>query len=530
MKKKVFIALLCLIALEGIAQKISVEDIVVGKHLSTGKIIYGKKYNFGEDFNMLHFDSVNQTFTTHLRNTKKNKGYVKVGKLIQYDFKTHTFRWIKELKLQFSYVFDGCLFLNTHQKGWTRLDFNTGEPMWHTKDKLAFIDTTHKVAITCDIGNDMNFEDRIYTLTGLDLQTGQKKWSFPIRFPFGINFITDNSDLDRTMYLNDSTIIISESGFYAVNLKTGKGWHYKVETGQKQEKIKSTFNGMSTDAIALHFREGIRFCYPKDYDVVTGLCSGILKDSAAERLYFASKKHLACVDFQGQEVWKFPFPENVGSSSTLYFKDSLVYVVNYGSANFNMENINYGQPFVAAFSKTTGEQKFFLSFSKNETIASANFKSNGLTLLFKDKIATFSLQDGHLLEEANRTKKPLSEINYFSSTSLYVPIGDSLYDKVDIMDTTQHVMNGKDNTIIVLDTHFKLLKEIKGLNTYYSELSNCRFITKDKALLMLDKNNHPITRLTAYPQYKSKDLFYCLEFDNTNAMIEVKIEDILNPN
>jgi outer membrane protein assembly factor BamB len=588
MKRNIIIGLLSLIGLQALCQKVTIDDIIVGKNFATGKAIKGKKYTFSQPINMFHIDSNNQTFTIELRKREKNSHNAQTGGLIQYDLLTNTIKSSEKLGNAYTTVLDNCLMSFTNKKikgGYNRVttyyDLKTGKPIWHTEDNLAFIDRSQKIAITCEI-HQQNFKDKPYILTGIDVETGQKKWTMPLNFPFGLDFLLGGGGYPgKAMYLNDSTILIRASGLHAINIKTGASWQYKVETGLKVKKtntITTLPNGMTLrqDAVSYNFKTGFGYLYPDAYDALTGLHSNLVKDNADARLYFASKDDIACLDYQGHNIWSYPFPEKSGSTSTLSIVDSFIYVINYGSASTSGGIINYGQPFIAAFNKKNGqkkfftpmldnemiqylgfknnliyllfngkiaayslengEQKFITTFAKKETFKDAVFKSNGIYILSDNKIAAYALDDGHLYQQRQLTDVKLGQYFGFERQDLdnarCAFMDDSTYQKIDVSDTAHHyIFTDWGHSLAALDTHFKLLEETKNDNNYhYSELNGYRFISTAKKALLLDEKNHATAVLIAYPYYKAKDTLYCLYYGNIreedNIVIAIKVQDI----
>jgi hypothetical protein len=291
------------------------------------------------------------------------------------------------------------------------------------------------------------------------------------------------------------------------------------------KRIELIENGINTGNIPLVFQRGSRYVYPIDYKAVTELHSNFINDTTTKRLYFASKDSLTCLDYQGQEVWTYPFPQDYGSTSKLVLQDNLIYLVNNGSIYFRLSKINYGRAFVIAFNKTDGTKKWMTTFQEKDMIEDIRLKTNGLYLLFKDKISVCSLESGHLFQTERLPWSSLPSFSFFLSYPVEERITENQYKSIDIMDTTKHYINLLGN-LGVLDTRFKLERTIQNQDCYAaSQLSDYRFITNINHVLMFNKKNQLVARLKYIPQYYFMGSFYVQE---ANQIIEIKLKDILD--
>lgn len=472
--------------------KITSNEIPIGKNFLTHQDILAKEIVFPDNIYHTYIDSLSNCITVQLRyKSPEGKIVHNTGKVVVYDLSREKEKWSKKINyLQSNIRQHTDLFIQTTGRNSYSLNAENGEIQWQVKNALIHTDPCQKVGIGYkmkDFGplNDM--------LQGIDLQNGAIRWEKKISQEYGLN---------RVFHLNDSTLIVVASGVHAVNLKNGSGWDFPAQTGEK-------------------------IIFPNNY-LIYDVVSNITGDSA--NFYFASKEKIARLNHNGQVVWSTPLPEKLTSKSHIFKKDSILYMVNYGYAFRFYKTFRYGTPFIAAFNANTGQQIYLNTTNgKREKINGFQIRNDQLYLIFKDKIALYSLPGGSFIKE-NTYKIELDAdlLNYVGS-HVYRKT-DSIYNSLALADSTTHCIYTQNEKVLVINDQLEIMQTIdsKDLYLYSLKEKDCKFLVKGPKTIVIDDHNKEVAEINvAMKTHLIGTKFYGIR---DKSFIELDINDILKKN
>ena len=353
-------------------QEVSVkvdEDVVLGKNLLTDTDITGKTHRFSYQYSSaickLNIDTLHRTFLVHLRNVSYSKKNGQVwdlwGRVVQYNQEFEKIKWEKIINYNTDYVqqFDNLFFYGRNNKSYL-LDSETGKELQKLKHHICFSDVHHDLVLG------YNRRGLTSNLCAINLTTNKQLWVREIENPYG--------GWDDVFYLNDSTIMIVAAGLHTVNLKTGKGFNYKTITGKADQSAAANsaivfMAGLSFGVVGILIATAATEPTVNNptYGSITGAMSNLIIND--DYIYMASAAQIVKLNMNtGAVVWKSIFPEVDGSKSTIFIKDSKIYLINFGYAYKNGARYNFGNPFIAAYNKDTGKREYITYFDRIEQI------------------------------------------------------------------------------------------------------------------------------------------------------------------
>ncbi|HLN74401.1 MAG TPA: PQQ-binding-like beta-propeller repeat protein [Prolixibacteraceae bacterium] len=460
----------------------------VGKNLLTNKEITAKEIVFPLDIYHVYPDTLSNCITLQIRGKSKNgKYYNDEGWFTIFDLAKDTAKWLKAISYPVSgIVQQGNLIVQVIGNKSYRLNPENGEEQWEVKNTFSYVDFDHQIALGYKI---KTFRDINNTLEGIDLRNGQVLWKREMDHEFG---------WDKVMRLNDSCLMIVSSGLHEVNVKNGTGWDYDTPTGLS--------NGARS---------------------VGGIASNVLMDNTD--LYFAAKEQIARLNHQGQIIWSAPLPLDLTSQSILFKMDDRIGMINTGYVDMGVlyhDNV----PFIAAFDIKTGHQLYVSRSSvKNDIVHGFHISEDAISLIFKDRISKYSLQDGALISEKAYNTENYGELDCFADRTTYFK-KDSTYQSLILSDTTRHFIFTKKDKILVINDQLEIVEQLdsKDLYTCYLQYKDYRFLEKANHAIVIDNNSKVVAEaeLSKYSKLIGTKLFDVHE----QKFLVVDIDDVINNN
>jgi len=486
MAKKIFFLFFCLVSITAFGQKNKLQVLsnekIFGKNLLDSSEIKGFEYIFHDRIHEVFIDTTTGFLTAQLRGVSKNGKWLdNKGNIIQYDLNNNNFLWSKKIAYQKSYLqqFSNTMIYTTGNKS-NFLDIYTGKELWTVKNNILFVDPIDKIGIGYKYKNS---DDDIQ---GVDLNNGNVIWTREIDRDYGWN---------NVFYINDSTMIVVAAGLHAINIHNGDGWDYNTITGEKDY---SGTNAANAVGAVLGVFTGT-FVLSTGYNLVRDVVSNALVDSSY--IYLASKTQLAKLDKEtGYIIWKYLLPENLTSKSSIFMNDSTVFMINKGFAFMGSRQLNFGTPFIAAFDRQTGEQKYFSEMPvKKDPILDFEILDNEIYIVFKNRIAKYSKETGNLTAEKEFPKDSYGELKYFLGDQIFVP--DQNGDLISLSQSDSgkvFVYTNQENTLSI-DNQLNVTNtiEYENLNLYYLRTKEYKFIAKDKNTLIVNNEGKKIAEIEA---------------------------------
>lgn len=492
--------------------KLSIAEFGSGRNLLTDQDIFSKQYIFPQKIYEVYPRATGKNLIVQLRNTRKNKETFKsMGYVTLLNPEEGTIRWSKKIDYRnTSFRQHQDIIIQTLDAGWmSKLDTENGNPTWKTKNSLYFVDPTINTGIGYTFNSFSGYTDK---LQGVDLTTGKTLWERELLHPFGWNDV---------IKLNDTTIMIASSGLHTVNIHTGKGWDYFMETGDKDYTAMIATNAAG---LALGILTG-SFVVSTGPDIVREIVSNVLIDSVY--IYFASRDKIVCLNHMGEAQWSTTFGKDMASKSTIYKDDGKIYMINNGFAFTGYRKINYGTPFIAAFDSHTGNKIFKnIIGGKKELIKGFKTNRDTIYLITNNAISKYSLTDGSCILEKtmdNNTGEPL----YYIGNHVYIQ-SELPYMSLPLSGPDFHYVYTSLGKIQVLNANFDLLGEVPEIQLYIHYLTHdgYRFISKDEQTLILDDQGRAIAEIPGSDESFILDSkFYSIR---DNILLETSLNDLIS--
>ncbi|MFZ1618093.1 MAG: PQQ-binding-like beta-propeller repeat protein, partial [Flavobacteriales bacterium] len=455
--KTIMLAVLLLgsVTILGQSKELSVThtDLVLGRSSLTDTDIHGTKHTFPDRIHELFLDTTSGLLTLQIRGlTKNGKWMDNKGKIIQYDLHSNAILWHKTIVFASNYLqqFSHTMIYTVQGKS-SFLDARTGNALWQVRNSIYCVDPIANIGVGYKLGNSLAPSDQ---LEGIDLSTGKVIWTRKLSREFGWN------NIYRT---NDSTLMIVAAGLHSMNIRTGQGWDYTTVTGKKDYSGTVAAN---VAGAALGILTGA-FVTSTGHDLVRDLVSNSLLDSTS--IYISSLEQLVKVDRStGAIIWNSPFPKELPSSSNIYMDDSTIYMTNKGSAYMGYRKLDFGQPFIAAFDRGTGDRKYLSILSeKDGPILGSQLLNDELYLVFKNRIAKYSEDRGSLIAD-KKFQDGDEEFKYFAGDQLYIRSEPNVYSSLPETDSTKVFVYTTEGNVLVINNSLEVTDTIKpdALNVF----------------------------------------------------------------
>lgn len=516
--RKIIIGLLLLISNISFCQKndlqVLSEEKVLGKNLLTNTDIKGYQYIFPEKIHETFLDTTSGFLTVQLRGLSKNGKWLNnKGNIFQYDLNNKKLLWTKKIVYQTSGLqqFSKTIIYTTANKSYC-LDVNTGNELWELKNNIYYVDPIENIGVGYKFKSSMGYSNE---LEGIDLETGNIVWKKELNREYGWN---------NLFFLDDSTMVVVAAGLHAININTGEGWDYNTVTGKKDYTETIATNAVGVVAGLLTGA----FMMSTGHNLVRDLVSNVLVDSSY--IYFASKEQLAKIDKQTGDInWKYPFLKDLPSKSSIVMNDSLIFMINKGFAYMGNRQIDFGTPFIAAYDKTSGSQKYLsLINTKDDPILGYKILNNEIYLVFKNRMAKYAIDTGALLIEKDFTDESLGELKYFIGNQVFITNDQNDLESLPQSDTTKVFVYTSKSKTLSIDNLLNIIDtiEFEELSFHYLNSKNYKFISKDKKTLIIDDEGKRIAELnTSLNAFIVGETLYDRQDD---SFLVIELDEIMN--
>jgi len=485
---------------------------IMGKDLVKGIDIKGVEYLFPERIHDLFLDKTTGLLTVQLRGLSRNGKWLNNnGNILQYDLKNKRLLWSKKIAYQSSTLqqFSNTMIFTVANKSYC-LDINSGENLWKVKNSISFVDPVYNIGIGYRLESSDDYSDE---LEGIDLKNGNIVWKRFLNRGYGWN------DL---FYTDDSTIIVAAAGLHTINIKDGKGWDYNTVTGKKDYTGTIAANAVGA---AVGLLTGT-FVMSTGYNVVRDIVSNALIDSSF--IYYASKEQLVKIDKQsGDIVWKFLLPDDLTSKSSILMNDSTIFMINRGFAFMGYRQLSFGEPFIAAFDRETGEN-FFLSLitATDGPILDFQLLDNDIYLVFKNRILKYSLETGNKTAEKEFPEN-YGELKYFVGKQLFIHNQDGDFVNLLQSEPTKMFVYTNQGKTLSIDEQLNVANtiEYEDLNIYYLRKKNYKFIANGQKTLIINDEGRAIAEIDVTSNaFMIEDIIY--DKQNKN-FIAIDLQEII---
>ncbi|MDK2842903.1 MAG: hypothetical protein PWQ17_2409 [Anaerophaga sp.] len=485
---------------------------IVGKSLIDNTEIKGTEYVFPERIHETFLDTTNGFLTVQLRGLRKEKWLSNKGNILQYDLNNKNILWSKKIAYQTSNLqqFSNTMIFTVANKS-NCLDIRTGNEIWEVKNNIYYVDPGNNIGIGYRFKNSTGYSNE---LEGIDLKNGNVIWKRDLNREYGWNDI---------FYTNDSTMIVVAAGLHSININSGKGWDYNTITGEKDYTGTAAANAVG---VAAGLLTGT-FVMSTGHNLIRDVVSNSLVDSLY--IYFASKEQLSKIDKQtGEIAWKYTFPNDLASKSTIFMNDSAIFMINKGCAFMGYRQVDFGKPFIAAFNRKTGEQKYLTLINvKKDPILAFKILQDEVYLVFKNRIAKYSIKTGSQIIEKEFSQDNYGDLKHFVGNQVYVTNENDHLESLTQSDTSKVFVFTDQGKILSVDSQLNVTDTIdyEDLSIYYLRIADLKFIAKDNQTLIIDNYGKRIAEIEATTNaFLSGETLYD---KRDNSFIAVDLREII---
>lgn len=488
MKKSIIFFSIILICLVNISfaqvSEFTIQEKTIGKTYLNNKDIKVKDYCFLSNVEHFDIDSINNYALIQLRNTTKDGKTLKSdGSFLLFDLNKDSILWEKEMdySAESLYLYDSFL-VHTKEKTINILNKRSGETLYGLDNTLYYISPDKNIALAYKTSLPLSSN----IVEAIDIKTGTTLWQREIGRENG---------WDNIKKLNDSILVIYSDAIYTVNLRDGKGMDFTSKTVEKKY-TKAILMGTLSLTLAI-----LTGSYDIDIDEperINYLQSDILLDSAY--FFYASKENLYKLHKDGTIIWTKKFKKKKISRSTLFKKDSVLYMINNGYALKEGETLDYGTPFLAAFNSNTGDEIFFNIFNEKkrnkESVTDYKVEGKEIIILFKQSISRYSLDNGDLLIERNFKNKEYGEIVSFIKDDIYTKEGGNYSKIIDLYPRNYNIYTSY-GLSLSLTKDFSTQEIIPYQDIYFqgNKTKDKDILISDSILSIINKIGQPILEI-----------------------------------
>lgn len=485
-------------------------DNISGKNLQSNKMIMAKEFVFADMIQQFYFDTTTNTLTLQLRGTTTNSKRAPASdNLLVFDIASNKVLWTKLVNYNLSSIEQiDSVIIERSTNNTLRLNNKNGRMQWGAKNTLYYFNPTQKSGVGYPINYDNQY---INTVEGIDLKYGRPHWTRTVSREYGWN---------EVFPLNDSILLVASDGLHSMHLQTGIGWDFEAVTGRKDYTATILTNVLG---VVVGVLTGT-FITATGADIVRDIASNALVDKAA--IYFASRNEIVRLDFEGKTQWKSPLNGTV-SKSSIFVKDSFLFMINKGYAFMENRQITMGKPFVSAYNKVTGKPVFQSAIKGDRTqIKTYSIQQDTVILICKNRILKYSLADGSKVADQVFGVGTIGELTGFATDKVYLKPDSTTFVQVSA-DTSKHYLMTQNENMLVITPKLDILKLINYDQLYYCYLhfKGYRFLAKGDDTVVLDKDNKVVAELKM--TLNTKLVGSKLVDVHGSSVVEVDINDVL---
>lgn len=282
----------------------------------------------------------------------------------------------------------------------SRFNKTTGLEQYQHAGKIVYFDEKNKLGLM--YVNPLKGEEK-KNIKAVNLEDGSVLFNTKIPSDF---------DWVEAVKANDTTLLISSSGLYGVNMRSGATWSVTDITGEKN-KNKLIQSIMNPNAFRVNQSS---FLPSGNLDALTQICSNILVDG--DDVYFAGKTKLRSVGLDGKVNWEVDLTKYPTSKSVLFIRNGKLYMLNLGVATFLENQIVYGAPYLLQVEANSGEVNFqhplpMFAYPVDFQIG------NDLVLAGKNNLYFINLSDGKFFNEIDVNELRYGNFTEFVSGNEY---------------------------------------------------------------------------------------------------------------
>lgn len=392
----------------------------------------------------------------------------------------------------FIYVNQGKLFIKN-----TIIDIKTGDTELRIKNEPIF-GLFPEMDMVLSVGSKN-------TVFCRNLSNGSIRWSFSLEFA--------DKGWNDLVKINDSTLVLSASGLYFLNITKGRIAYFPASTNDDVSKVIGPFG----DKYGPDQLYSYRYTFNNGLfssNRIWGLASNVIYDD--QFVYSAGHSDVTCFDHKGKKIWNAVTDSM--ASGRLMFSDSLLVYINKGygilpvydfwikgTMNYKkyLDYLGfktlYSVPCIKIFNRFTGMEILSqnLSGRKDAIIDIKNIAGNDtIQMLTRNKIIITDISSGRNMAVKENCEMGTGDMCYLAprqiwfmnSESIFYPAGTSLSDPAIVMNPGR------------IWQHDKFLNNVNITyrdNIWYfkGNTSKIIVIANNKSIVLLNNSGHELKRI-----------------------------------
>lgn len=427
------------------------DSLVVGENALTGGKVVGYRYKFVDPIVSLYVDSLGDNFAAHLRKLKANEKYFGMkGQMFGYDIKKDTLLWASDLKFNKHRILFGEVIIKNSIEGGDCLciDAISGKVLLTAESMINCYINSCSVALSYNVG--------IAEISGTGVWNKSPAWTKRFAAPYM---------WEDLVLLDESSLLVMCNGVHRLNVCTGEGWSFETPMGT--DDFKSTAGKIGLAAATIGAAMMGTIVIPPSFGTksyaIRGMNSNLVL--AGDTIMFASREKLTCLKQDGVSLWQATMPEKWNTMSYLAVDDTVAYVVNYGRARTTRKDNRFGVPFIAAYNRADGAQRYIKQV--DDKVVSLKFDSYDqiLYLLFENRIACYNYTTGELIREKVFDITPA--FADFVRADIFLPSADLVtYKNIMQLYPEQSLFLRSGDKVVVVDKKFNEIDRINTSDAY----------------------------------------------------------------
>jgi outer membrane protein assembly factor BamB len=487
---------LLLIAFLGQGQDLSKSYRVVTTDLGQlydGSQITVKTYSFNYSIYNKQIDTVKKNiYFTVREKDASGKFYKNNGYQFAFDLNKDTIAWVNDVrKFDIAQDMHDDLMISS-EVNTSRFNKTTGLEQYQHATRLVYSDEKYKIGLTYSIP--VKPTDK-KVLKGVNIETGAQLYTTDIPNDF---------DWVEAIKANDSILLISSSGLYGLNIRSGATWSLGDITGEKnkQKLIQSIMNPN-----AFRVRQTSFLASPFD-DVISQVCSNILL--SGENALFAGKNNLYSVNVNsGKTNWKLDISKYNVSKSALFVQNGKLYMLNLGVANFKENQIIYGAPFLMQVDLSSGAMNFNNPLPMFAYPVDFQIGSTDLVLAGRNNLYFINLSDGKFFNEIDVNELRYGNFSEFVSGNDYYVEKEGYFVPLNFIN---------DNVVYFHSTHGKVYGVEGGRIQYeYHESELYKYDAKFSGFRLIEQ------KFKTYVLNQNFELVAVLDMEEPSTVVKDKL-------
>lgn len=458
----------------------------VATELITEKEIPAKVFEFSNRIHDSYLDTLSGFFTLQFRDFRGSKEKLRSkGRIMVLDPDSSKVYWDYSLPYnRYSYLQHDSTLIEYSGSGGHFINLESGRRENSLRYHIYHIDPIHNIGMGYRISSTRHKN----TLFGFDMKDGKEIWRRPISRDYDWNDVT---------MINDTTTVLVAGGVHTIDPRDGTGWSYDSKTGKKDytAAVVGTLAGLAAGLLTGNY------VISTGHTLISDMVSNVLIDE--ESLLLATAEEILKLDYSGDIIWSQSLSQDEASQSYIWEENNVVYMMNSGYAYRGYFKVPFGESFMAAFNKETGNEiyKKIVSDESDDFIRDFRLSGDNIFLLFENRIDQYRLSDAEIRNSKDTESFEKGMLAAFIGYQAFRKDGDNVYYSITSHDQSNNYIITMAEQILVLDYEFNYVETIDFDELFILKMGGeDYFVIADHAgthSLLLDRELMPLAEIEA---------------------------------